>query len=189
MSSSSTSLDPTPAPRVLANGPAAIAIFVWGVFGVLLLLAQAIVRLTPLAVEPVLHRRLTTTQAAIYVGWVVLNAYAESYRGFHRGFSPRVIARAIYLANRPRPVHVVFAPAFCMSFFHARRRRMIVAWSVTALIMTFIVLAPHLSQPWRGILDGGVVVGLAGGILSILYFFVRALRGEPARVAADLPEA
>jgi hypothetical protein len=49
------------------------------------------------------------------------------------------------------------------------------------------MLAPRMPQPWRGILDGGVVVGLAAGTLSILYFFSRALRGDPADVPANLP--
>jgi hypothetical protein len=192
MSSESTSsapLERNAAPRLLPNGLAAFSIFVWGVFGVIALLVQAMYRLTPLALEPLLERRLTPIQASIYVAWVVTNLYAEGYRGFHKRFSPRVIARALYLAGRPRFTHVLFAPAFCMSLFHATRRAVIAAWSVTTLIVIFILLAPRLPQPWRGILDGGVVVGLAAGTLSILYFFSRALRGEPADVPANLPPA
>jgi len=38
----------------------------------------------------------------------------------------------------------------------------------------------RLAQPWRGIIDAGVVVGLAWGVGSVVYY---ALRGRATHVA------
>jgi hypothetical protein len=42
--------------------------------------------------------------------------------------------------------------------------------------MGFVVIARQFPQPWRGILDAGVVTGLSLGIVSILYFLLNSLR-------------
>ena len=53
-------------------------------------------------------------------------------------------------------------------------------------IVTLVLLVRLAPQPWRGIIDAGVVLGLGIGSASILYFVVRALRdGPPA--PPDLP--
>ncbi len=166
----------------------AILIASWGVLGVLLLLGQALYRLTPLAIEPLADGSLTTFQAVLYAGWVVFNAWAEGYRAFQLRFSPRVVARAFHLGNHPRALFVAFAAPFCMSFFHATRRGKIVAWGILAMIVTLVVLVRQLPQPWRGIIDGGVVVGLAWGVLAILYYFARAIAGHRSPVPPDIPE-
>jgi hypothetical protein len=169
--------------------PSAVAIACWAVLGVLALLVRALLRLLPLALEPLVHRDLNAAQAALYAGWALVNAYAEGYRGFQKRFSPRVVMRARAVAEKPKFWRVVFAPAFCMSLFGASRRGVVVAWSVTATIVSLVLLMPHVAQPWRGIVDGGVVVGLGWGVLSLLYAFARLLAGRPLEVPADLPTA
>ena len=159
----------------------------WGVFGVLALLAQAMWRLTPLALEPILGGSLTPAQATLYGVWVVFNAYAEGYRGFHKRFSPRVVSRALHLARKPQLLHVLLAPAFCMSLFHATKRGKIVAWSVTLGVIALVILVRAAPQPWRGIIDGGVVVGLFLGAVSIVYHLVLAWSGRMLAVSIDLP--
>src|SRR5690606_4264468 len=98
-----------------------LSIVAWGVGGVLLLLGQAIWRLTPIALDAI-HGGLTAGQIALCGAWIVVNGYAEGYRAFQLRFSPRVVARAVHLARHPRPLHVALAPLFCMSFFHATPR-------------------------------------------------------------------
>ena len=70
--------------------------------------------------------------------------------------------------------HILLAPLFCMGFIHATRTRKVIAFSLTLMIICFIILVRLLPQPWRGIVDAGVVVGLAIGILSLLYFMIVA---------------
>ena len=46
-----------------------------------------------------------------------------------------------------------------------------------------------LPQPWRGIVDAGVVTGLILGIASIGFFLFQRLRfPDRLQVAIDLPE-
>mgnify|MGYP001485588673 FL=1 len=63
-----------------------------------------------------------------------------------------------------------------MGYIFATRRRQILSIGLTLVVMGFVVVARQLPQPWRGILDAGVVTGLSLGIMSILYFLLNSLR-------------
>ena len=159
----------------------------WGVLGVTVLLLQAILRMTPVALEPWRTGTLSMGQMALYLGWVVLNAYLEGHRGFHLRFSPRVVSRAYYLGARPKLLWVLLAVPFCMSLFHARRRQQIVSWTLVIVIVGLVLTIRHVPQPWRGIIDGGVVVGLIWGLVSLWWYFLRALVSHRVPPATDLP--
>jgi len=159
----------------------------WGVLWVLALLANALYRLTPLALEPWLEGTMNPWQMALYVGWAIFNAYAEGYRGFHLRFSPRVVGRAFHLGRNPRPLDLVLALPFVMSLYHSQRRQKIVSYTFIVVLVALVWAVRALPQPWRGIIDGGVVVGLALGAFSVVYFWARGLRGDPPP-APDLPE-
>ncbi len=161
--------------------------FAWGLIGVVALLSQALVRLGVLAWEAI-DGGLSTTQWAVLAGWVAVMAHSEGYRGFHRRFSPRVVARALHLRRHPTPVRVALAPLFCMSLFGASRRGTIVARSVVVGIVTLVLVVRTLDQPWRGIIDAGVVVGLGIGLTSLLGFLVAAALGRPPEIDPDLGE-
>jgi hypothetical protein len=163
-------------------------VYAWALLGVVALLLQAVVRLAPIAWEPIALGTLSTSEAAVYVGWVLFNAYAEGYRGFQKAFCPRVIARAHHVAARPTPLHALLAPAFAMCLFHATRRRLIVSWSLVGGIFLLVLAVRSLPQPWRGIVDGGVVVGLGWGLLALAFGSLRALVAEPPAVNLHLPE-
>ena len=147
----------------------------WGFVGICLLLGQALSRLTPLALEPWQTGELLWWQAGLYVAWVGINAYAEGYRGFQRHFCPRVIGRVLQLAGNgsPRPLHVVLAPAYCMSLMAAPRRDLIRSWGLVIGLVIIVTMVRALSQPWRGIIDGGVVVGLGWGLIALVVQFAR----------------
>jgi hypothetical protein len=163
----------------------AVLIATWGIGGVLLLLCRALVRLTPFALEPLRDGSLTWWQTLLYAAWVGLNAWAEGYRAFQGRFSPRVVARALHLGRNPRPWLVVLAPAYCMSLLDARRRDLIASWLVVAGIAVLVVAIRHVPQPWRGMIDGGVVVGLAWGVVATAALFVRALGKPPTGETPD----
>lgn len=160
----------------------------WGVAGVVAILVMPLMRLAPLALEA-MRDGLSGGQWTVLVAWVVVNAHAEGYRGFHRRFSPKAVARAQFLARNPRPVWVLLAPLFCMSLFHASRRGMMVSRILVVAIFVLVITVRQLDQPWRGIIDAGVVVGLGLGLTSLLYYFVRSLAGHAPPIAPDLPES
>ena len=120
---------------------------------------------------------------------VIYMAYAEGYKGFHLGFARRVVVRARYLADNPRALHVLLAPLFCMGYIYATRKRQIVSFALTVMIICFVLIARSMPQPWRGILDAGVVVGLSLGVLSIAYFLIISSI-DPARltISAEVPD-
>lgn len=119
---------------------------------------------------------------------VLYMAYAEGYKGFHQGFAPRVVIRANYLRQNPRISHIVLAPIFCMGYIYATRRRKLLSYGLSTMIICFVLIARMLPQPWRGIVDAGVVTGLAIGIVSILYFLAIVLyKPESLAVSAEVP--
>ena len=172
---------------VTARSGKSLAIALWCDLGVLALLGQAIARLLPRALEPILDGSLDAGSTVAYVVSVVAFAYSEGYRGFQTQFSPRAVARALYLAEHPRTVHVVFAPLFTIGLFHATRRRLLGSWLLLIGVIGLIVLVSQMSQPWRGAVDAGVVVGLTWGAIATLAMFVRGLRGDAPAVDPQLP--
>jgi hypothetical protein len=159
----------------------------WGLTGVLLLLGSAVYRLAPLAVDAYSYDLFWYHWLALFMVLLFMT-YAEGYRGFQKGFSPRVASRALYLKNNPRLLHVLVAPLFCMGFFHASRRRKITSVSVTSGIIVLIILVRFLAQPWRGIIDAGVVVGLLWGLISLIIFIIQAFSAEEFAYSPDVPE-
>jgi len=159
----------------------------WGIGGVLLLLIFAIFRLAPMALELEKSSMSQVHWLALAFS-VIYMAYAAGYKGFHLGFAPRVIVRARYLADNPRPLHVLLAPLFCMGYIYATRKRQIISFALTTMIICFVLIARSIPQPWRGILDAGVVVGLSLGVLSIAYFLIIS-SNDPSRltISAEVP--
>ncbi len=159
----------------------------WGLAGVFLLLGSAVYRLTPRAVEA-FTLDLRWYHWLFFAIVLFFMAYAEGYRAFQKGFSPRVAARARYLRTHRNVLHAVLAPLFCMGYFHAPKRRRITSISVTVGIIVLIILVRLLAQPWRGIVDAGVVVGLAWGMISLALFSLQAFTRERFEYSPEVPE-
>ena len=159
---------------------------IWGVVGVSLLLSFAVYRLSIIAIDAFSYD-FEWYHLLVFIGNSLFMAHSEGYKGFQKGFSPRVAARARYILNNPRLLHVVTAPFFCMGYFYTTRRRLIVAYGMTLGIIALVVLFNQISQPWRGILDAGVVVGLSWGIASLVWFAFEAMGTGEFGVSAELP--
>jgi hypothetical protein len=159
----------------------------WGLAGVALLLGSAIYRLTPLAIDAFAYD-WSWYHWLSFALMIFFMAYAEGYRAFQQGFSPRAAARARYLRDHPNALHALLAPLFCMAYFHALKRRRIVSVSVTAGIIVLVVLVRLLPQPWRGIIDGSVVVGLAWGLVSLIVFGFQAFTLKQFNYSPEVPE-
>lgn len=149
-------------------------IAVWGVVGVSLILGQAIVRLLPHALDPWRGAGMTGVQTGLYLTWALLNWYAEGVRGFQQRFCPRVVTRATELSRQANWVGAALAPAYCMGLIQAPRRRLITSWSLVLVLVAVVWLVRRIEQPWRGIIDGGVVIGLLWGVGALWVLFARA---------------
>lgn len=157
--------------------------YYWGVLGVIGIIGSAAFKLFPRIVE------LNAYPFAIQ-HWLVLAiftpymAYAEGYKGFYLNLAPRVLARALYLREAGSPLLALAAPLFCMGYFYATRRRMLTSWIVSLSIVLLVAIVSHIPQPWRGLIDVGVEVGLVVGIAAILWHW---LRFEFARIRPQVP--
>lgn len=157
----------------------------WAVLAVSLLLLNAVVRLAGHTWEA-LQLSLSAWQYFLLLINVVGMAYFEGYRGFQQAFSPRFAARAKYIAEHGRPLEMLLAPVFCFGFFGSTRKRKTVAFVITAMIVLLVLLVAKLPQPWRGIVDAGVVAGLLWGLVSLWFFVIKAFFSEGFSHSAEL---
>jgi hypothetical protein len=157
----------------------------WGLGGVALLLGSAIYRLALWALDAFSYR-LSAVQWVLLVAFALFMLVGEGYRGFQKNFSPRVAVRARHLAGHPTLLRVALAPLFVMGFFGATRRRKITSWCLTTGIVLLVLGVRLLDQPWRGIIDLGVVLGLAWGLVSLVAFAFRAFSRKGLSFASDV---
>jgi hypothetical protein len=160
---------------------------IWGLAGVFSLIGSAVYRLSIIAVNAFSYQFLWYHWTCLTL-LIYFMAYVEGFRAFQQGFSPRVAARAKYLNDHPDLIRSLLAPVFCMAYFHAPRRRRITSISVTIGIIILVILVRLLPQPWRGIVDGSVVVGLAWGLVSLIVFGYQALTSEQFPYSPEVPD-
>jgi len=61
------------------------------------------------------------------------------------------------------------------------------AWILTIMIIVLIIAVSFLAQPWRGIVDVGVVLGLSWGLISFWIFCVKALTKVEFSHSPEMP--
>lgn len=161
---------------------------IWGVFGVMLLLGFAIYRLTPFALE-LFQYQLNIWQVLAMIIWCVIMVYSEGYKAFGRQFAPRVVARAQYVSRQGNWLQVLLAPVFCIGYFGAPVKRIIISIALIVGIIALILLVHFVPQPWRGIIDVGVIFGLACGIFYLGYYAYKAMRQQDYVIDPDVVPA
>lgn len=164
-----------------------IIFVVWAVVPVLLLLSSAIYRLGIHAVVA-LSDSLSLLQWCALMFSVIYMLHAEGYKGFYKAFAPRFAARVRYVRDNGSALQRIFAPVFCFGFFGATRRRLIATYLLTTMIICMVLLVSQVAQPWRGIIDAGVVAGLIVGVISIVYFLAQALNQENFEYSPEICE-
>ena len=162
--------------------------FIWGSIGVLSLLIFSVVRLSNIALEFFVYPVHIWHWLALVV-WVVFMAYSEGYKGFQQAFSPRVAARLIWLRQNPKAWLVVLAPLYAMGFIYASKKRIIISCSILIMVLVFVTIALNLPQPWRPIVDAGVVVGLLWGATVTGWYIFVAIRTGTSLVNPELPSS
>ena len=165
---------------------ASVPVVLWAVIGFSALIGNAMWRLGPRAVDTVRFGELGALEWAATGIWLGFMIYSEAYRGFHQQFAPRFAARALHLSRSPAALPVLIAPLFSMGLFFATKKRLIVSWCVLLGVVTLVLGVRQIGDPWRGIIDLGVVVGLLLGTLSLYYWLVSGLRGNSLPVHHDV---
>lgn len=159
----------------------------WGIIGIVLVLAYATARLALFAIEAVASG-LNLLQWIVLIANVAFMGWSEGYKGFQRSFSPRCAGRALYLYQNPTPLAVrLMAPFFCFGYFKATRRILILTWVGTLGIVLLVLAVHQLEQPWRGIIDAGVVLGLTWGIVSLIVMTVKTFAGGIYLCSPEVP--
>ena len=160
----------------------------WAVVGVSALLLRAVIGLSPRAREAI-ESGLSIWQWIALVGFALFMLLAEGYRGFQKKFSPRTAARVKYLRDHPTLLRVLLAPIFSMGFFHANRKTKLTAYILTTGIIILVVTVTFFCpDPWRGIIDFGVVLGLSWGLVSFWIFTIKALTNNNYAHSPETPD-
>ena len=147
----------------------------WGVIQVIAILANAVKRLLPIALQPFKQNDLNIYQWSAYVLWSIYMGYTEGYQAFQQKFSPLVVKRAYGLSENKSILNLLLAGPYSMGLFGATKKRMIVSWSISVGVFGLISIVKKLSYPYRNIIDAGVVVGLTYGASSIIVSFIKTI--------------
>jgi hypothetical protein len=73
-----------------------------------------------------------------------------------------------------------------MGFFDATVKRKRIAYGLTLMVIALILLVEQLPQPWRGIVDAGVLLGLGWGLCSFWIVSIRVFSGSILPVDPEL---
>lgn len=158
---------------------------IWGIGGIFINLSWAVLRVFPYTL-PAFNMPLKWYHWVVMVLFALQMLYSEAYKGFHLKFCPRVTARMKYLQAHPNWKDVLLAPIFCIGYYNASKRTKIVAYGIFVFVFLIIRLMQYIPQPWRGVFDVGVILGLGGGILSLLYYTIWAFSKKPFPFNADV---
>ena len=146
----------------------------WGVGGALAILGYAVSKMVWHTSEAFSgDYQLNIWHYLLLVVWTFFMAYSEGYKGFQKGYSPRVASRAVYLRDKSTWLRFALAPFFCLGFFHAPRKRKITVVVLVIGISLLVYFFRMIAQPWRGVLDLGVIVGLSWGIIATVIYFAK----------------
>ena len=147
----------------------------WGFIGISLILLHGMSCVVPYVFSMELSNMKWYHIISLFLSIITLG-YAEGYKGFQLSFSPRAAKRVNLVSKNPNFKNVVFSPLFCMGFFGISKQRMIITYLLTLSIIFLIIIIEKMSDPWRGIIDAGVLVGLSWGLLSFWFFSFKSLK-------------
>jgi len=159
----------------------------WGLGGLAVVLSDASLRLSRHLIDAWSYD-WSIAQWTLFIVNTAFMAYSEGYRGFQKSFVPRVVARAFYLRDNPTAFRALLAPLFVVGYFAAPKRTRMVVFIGTALIVIAVILIRQLPQPWRGIIDAGVVLGLSWGVISLALISLSALRSGKPPMPHQVPD-
>tara|TARA_B100000029_G_scaffold515020_1_gene620106 strand:+ start:1823 stop:2374 length:552 start_codon:yes stop_codon:yes gene_type:complete len=160
----------------------------WGISCIGMILIFAIVRLFSVTIDALNNFPFFWYHWVILILVIGLMAYSEGYKGFQKSFSPRVAARARYLYMHPQPIMLLLAPLFLVGYININPCRQRNIFLLTLGIFILIFMVSFLAQPWRGIVDAGVVIGLTWGLVSLVFYCCKVMGSQPFEYSAEVPQ-
>lgn len=139
----------------------------WALGGVSILFGSAVFRLGSRGVATV-RGGLDSFHLAALAVVVVAFVYGEGVRAIQRKYAPHLLGRVADVSRETRVVYRLLAPFYAMSLVGAPPRSLIRAWAGVAAIVSAILVLRVTPDPWRGIVDLGVALALAWGLVAIL---------------------
>lgn len=159
----------------------------WGVGAHAAVLLVAVRKLLRGALTSLAEAEAEPTTWLLAAACVAVFAYFQGYRGFQRGFSRLVAARARHLARHPVPWHVALAPLHVCGLIHATGRRRAATAALFAVIPWLSFGLGKVPDPYRGAIALGVAAGLTWGLVSMVALAARAAAGRLPLGGTDLP--
>lgn len=160
----------------------------WGILGISWLFSMALYRLLPYMLE-LFDMPLDIVQGVALVFSLGFLGYGKGNLILRLRLAPRFAARVVYLRKDPTVLRVIFAPIFCMGFFYATRYRRNMSYAISIMVISLIFLVSQLEQPWRGIIDAGVVFGLVIGLISIWFCSFKAFFSNHSDASPETPDS
>ncbi len=139
----------------------------WALVGVTLVLADGCARLGLRALRLLEANALSPLQWVCFAAIVGAFAWGEGYLALQRRFMPAVLARAHALGAAPRGFCTFAAPLHALGLIGVPRATLLRAWAGAFAIVGAAVAVRALPEPWRAMVDGGVSVALAWGIVAL----------------------
>jgi len=164
-----------------------LIIALWGILGITYSLGKAVYRMLPRVIDA-FQSHFTLGQLAFLIGFTFFMLYFEGYKGFQKKYSPRTAARVKYLRDHPNWFRDLLAPLFVMGYFHANRKTKIKAYALTFIVAGLVWAVRHCDQPWRGIVDLGVILGLSWGLIAFWIFSYQALTNKNFSHSPETPD-
>lgn len=166
---------------------------VWAAGGVVMILANRIVRVVPNAVAPFVEMRrweLEGVHLGSYIIICLLFAYFQGYKRFQLDYAPLIVSRALTLKPLDgTPIHhIIFGPYYAIGLFHATQKRKMESWGIVIALIYTIHVVKRVPYPWENIMDASVAVVLLWGSLAIAGGWVNAvILGNPPHMDPELP--
>jgi hypothetical protein len=148
--------------------------FAWGVMGVVVLFATAVLRLSARGLATV-SAGLTGWQWLALAALTALFVYGEGVRALQRKWVPWALGRLVALREERRTWYLLLAPLHAMAFIGAPARTLVRAWAGSVAIVVAVMIVSRFPEPWRGITDIAVASALAWATVVLVVGGMRRL--------------
>jgi hypothetical protein len=167
-----------PAPPQQKRAASSHVAYFWGLLGVVLLFATAVLRLGERGVDAV-RAGLGAGEWLVLVVLTAAFVYGEGVRALQRRWVPWVLARLRMLDGERRAWYRALAPLHAMAFIGAPRRLIAAAWGGSFAIFLAVLVVSRFPDPWRGIVDFAVASALLWATLVLIVTGVRQRFSPP----------